>query len=358
MDGYYTGRAHTGIKASLVMVGAVAALSLCLTASASSAATPAATQHRSKKHATMTNITIVSPSTAASAILPLFAKRTGIFRKFHINATISFLGSSLALPELATGRVQFGEMGSPQPEEARQSGANVRWVAQWVLRSNLQLVAAPGISSPAELQGKSIAVSHAGSVTDIFAHWVVQQAGIPISSVKYVPLGHSAGIVAGFIGGSVDALLLSPPNSTNAVQGRQGSSVILDTNSPKFNYPFQGLAAYMPWVNTHKKAATEVLEALQRALDEFPKKPKAAEAAILAAVPGTSEADLVTAYKSALSVFGNTIVPDPSVEKSALTLLQQFYPGQYPYIVPSKESLFYNRSYALQAERMLKKGAG
>ena len=138
------------------------------------------------------------------------------------------------------------------------------------------------------------------------------------------------------------------------MNGRAGSSVILDTNSPKYVYPFNGLAGYMPWVNKNKKATIEVLEALSVALKQFSQKPALAEEAIQSATPGTTAADAATAYESAKSVFSTTtIVPDDKVEKSVLQLLTDFYPGQYPNAIPSKSGSFINRSYAVAAEKAL-----
>ena len=132
-----TSRLNMRVVACAVLVTAAA---VCLTGGAAST-----TNHASaKKSVPLTDVNIVIASTAASSILPKFAQVAEIFRHYHINAKISFLSSSLALTELATGQAQFGDFGAPQPEEARNSGAQLRWVGQWVLRSNLQLVAAPG----------------------------------------------------------------------------------------------------------------------------------------------------------------------------------------------------------------------
>lgn len=303
------------------------------------------------------DITIVDGSTAASAILPYFAETAGIFKKYNINATVKFVGSPLAMPELASGKVQFGAVGAPQPEEVAQSGAPVKWLAVWDQLSNLQLVVAPGIHSVAQLRGKSIAISTAGSVTNTFAEWVLQQHGVSPSSAHYVPLQSSSGIVSGFIGGQVDALLLSPPNSTKAAKGRPGSSILLTTDNKNYQWPFNGLAAYMPWVESHKDATVRVLEAMTEALKEFQSNPTAAEKAIAAAVPGTPQAEVKASYKSALAVFNtDSIIPSAATEKQVLTLITQFYPGQYPNVVPGHYAKFIDSSYAQQAQTALGQG--
>lgn len=313
----------------------------------------AQTAHAKNKVRTV-NVDIVDGSTAASSILPYFAERTGIFRRYHINATIDFVGSAIALADLASGKAQFGDLGAPEPEEVAQSGAPVKWVGIWDERSNLQLVAGPGIHSVSQLQGKSIGISTTGSVTNTFAAWIMQQNHVPVGSVHYVPLQSSSGILAGFIGGTVDALLLSPPNSTNGVKGRPGSSILMNTNSKSYAWPFNGLAGYMPWVTKHKAATVRVLEAMTVALREFAANPKAAEAAIVAEQPGTDQATAVLSYKSAASVFNKTeLVPSESLEKQVLKLITRFYPGQYPNAVARNSARFIDASYAQQAEATL-----
>lgn len=303
------------------------------------------------------DITIVDGSTAASAILPYFAQTAGIFKKYNINATVKFVGAPLAMPELASGKAQFGALGAPQPEEVAQSGAAVKWLGVWDQLSNFQLVVGPGIHSVADLKGKAIGISTTGSVTNTFAMWVLQKHNVAPTAARYVPLQSSSGIVSGFIGGQVDALLLSPPNSTQAAKGRAGSSILLSTDTKDYAWPFNGLAGYMPWVQSHKDAAVRVMEAMTEALKDFRTNPTAAKKAIAAAVPGTPADQVDASYKSALSVFNtDTLAPSVTTEKQVLTLITQFYPGQYPNATPDKYANFIDGSYAQQAEAALKQG--
>jgi len=303
------------------------------------------------------DITIVDASTASSSILPYYAMKAGIFKKYNINATVKFVGSSLAMPQLASGKAQFGAIGAPQPEEVAQSGAPVKWLGVWDQRADFQLVAGPGIKTVKDLQGKSIGISTKGSVTNTFAEWIMQQNHVPPGSLHYVPLQDSAGIVSGFISGQVDALLLSPPNSTKAVEGRPGSSVLLDTNSPNYEWPFNGLAAYMPWVQSHKNATVRILQAMTEALQKFRTDTKGAEAAIADAVPGTPAKTVSLSYQSALEVFNkDSLVLSEDTEKTVLQLMTEFYPGEYPNAVPAKWANFVDSSYAQQAQAALKQG--
>lgn len=303
------------------------------------------------------DIKIVDGSTAASAILPYYAETAGIFKKYNINATVDFVGAPLAMPELASGKAQFGALGAPQPEEVAQSGAAVKWLGIWDQISNFQLVVGPGINSVADLKGKSIGISTTGSVTNTFAEWVLQKHGVPTNSVRYVPLQSVSGIVSGFIGGQVDALLLSPPNSTNAVKGRPGSKILLSTDTPDYAWPFNGIAGYMPWVESHKDATVRFLEAMTEALKDFRTDPTGAKAAIAKAVPGTPADQVDASYKSALAVFNtDSMIPTEAGEKTVLNLITQFYPGQYPNAVAANWANFMDSSYAQQAQTALKQG--
>lgn len=303
------------------------------------------------------DITIVDGSTAASAVLPYYAQTAGIFKKYNINATVKFVGAPLAMPELGSGKAQFGALGAPQPEEVGQSGSGVKWLGVWDQLSNFQLVVGPGIHSVADLKGKAIGISTTGSVTNTFAMWVLQKHNIAPNAARYVPLQSSSGIVSGFIGGQVDALLLSPPNSTKAAKGRKGSSVLLSTDTPDYAWPFNGLAGNMAWVESHKDATVRVMEAMTEALKKFRTDAAGAEKAIAAAVPGTPADEVAASYKSALAVFATgSLAPSLTTEKQVLTLITQFYPGQYPNATPDKAANFIDASYAQQADAALKQG--
>jgi NitT/TauT family transport system substrate-binding protein len=303
------------------------------------------------------DITIVDGSTAASAILPYYAQTAGIFKKYNINATVKFVGAPLAMPELGSGKAQFGALGAPQPEEVGQSGSGVKWLGVWDQLSNFQLVVGPGIHSVADLKGKAIGISTVGSVTNTFAMWVLQKHNLAPNAARYVPLQSSSGIVSGFVGGQVDALLLSPPNSTKAAKSRKGASVLLSTDSPDYAWPFNGLAGNMSWVESHKDATVRVMEAMTTALKQFRTDQAGAEKAIAAAVPGTPADEVTAAYKSALSVFATgSLAPSPTTEKQVLTLITQFYPGQYPNATSDKFANFIDASYAQQADAALKQG--
>lgn len=338
----------------LSVTALVAALGLSTPAVLAAQAGAQAAHAKKKKPVPTLSINIVDGSTAASSILPYFAQWTGIFKRYHIKATIDFVGSAIALADLASGKAQFGDLGAPEPEEVAQSGAPVKWLGVWDERSNLQLVAAPGIHSVAQMQGKSIGISTTGSVTNTFAKWIMEQNHVPVNSVHYVPLQSSSGILAGFVGGTVDALLLSPPNSTKGAKGRPGSSILMSTDSKNYAWPFNGIAGYMPWVAKHKAATVRVLEAMTVALRQFAAHPKRAEAAIMAEQPGTSQATAALSYKSAAAAFNKTeLVPSERLEKQVLKVITRFYPGQYPKAVAKNSAMFIDSSYAERAESAL-----
>jgi NitT/TauT family transport system substrate-binding protein len=329
----------------------------CSSGGGSGSAAPSGGGAASGASSAPVDITIVDGSTAASAILPYYAQTSGIFKKYDVNATVKFVGAPLAMPELGSGKAQFGALGAPQPEEVGQSGNGVKWLGVWDRLSNFQLVVGPGIKSVADLKGKAIGISTVGSVTNTFAMWVLQKHNLAPNAARYVPLQSSSGIVSGFIGGQVDALLLSPPNSTKAAKSRKGASVLLSTDTPDYAWPFNGLAGNMAWVESHKDATVRVMEAMTEALKQFRTDQAGAEKAIAAAVPGTPADEVTASYKSALAVFATgSLAPSMTTEKQVLTLISQFYPGQYPNATPDKAANFIDASYAQQADAALKQG--
>jgi NitT/TauT family transport system substrate-binding protein len=88
---------------------------------------------------------------------------------------------------------------------------------------NDKIIARDGIISVADLKGKRIAVEQ-GTVDHYLLLLALAQAGLRQTDVQLVPLPKDAGAVA-FAAGSVDAVCISAPSTTKALQ-RQGSHAI------------------------------------------------------------------------------------------------------------------------------------
>jgi len=300
----------------------------------------------------LTKVSIGVNAAVAGEIEPELAATSGLFAKYGIDATVTVISSSDLLAALSSGRVQFGAFGAPQPEEAILSGSQLKWLSVWEGKPNTQLIAAPGISSISDLKGKSVGITVPGSLIDLFARLILTNNGVSPNDVTFQSLQSTTALTSAFVGGSIKATILSPPQSTTALKVA-GSKSLLDVGS-KYSWPQGGLVGYMPWVNSHSTATTKVMEAIAAAVNLYRSNPTAAKNAIKALAPATSTADLNASYQSALSTLTtSTIVPSLTTEQFVLQSMAGLYPSKYSKASPSDAASYIDDSYATAAQKVV-----
>ena len=343
-------RSAIGITALLAAGGL--ALTACSSGSSSSATAANAGSAGSAGSAAVTNVSIGVNAAVAGEIEPELAQTAGLFAKYGINATVTVIPSSNLLAALSSGRVEFGAFGAPQPEEAILSGSQLKWLSVWEGKPNTQLIAGPGISSIADLKGQSVGITVPGSLIDLFARRILTDNGVNPSGVQFQSLQSTTALSAAFLGGSIKATILSPPQSTAALK-LKGSKSLLDVGS-KYSWPQGGLVGYMPWVTSHSAATTKVMEAIAAAVNLYRSDPAAAKAAIKALAPTTSTADLNASYQSALGTLStSTIVPSLTTEQFVLKSMSSLYPAKYSKADPSTAANYIDGSYAQAAQKVV-----
>jgi NitT/TauT family transport system substrate-binding protein len=315
-----------------------------------SACSSSGTQSSSSTASATTSVTIAVNSSVVADIEPFLAQEAGYFKQVGLKVSLVNASSSLLLANLASGRVQFGVLGSPQPEIAAMSGAPLKWVGVWSDKSTQQLIAQPGITSLKQLAHKTIGITSAGSTTDIYARLAVEKAGLNPSEVTFQPLQSASELAAAFAGGSIDATAISPPSSTASLKSRPGSKVLLNFATSD-NYPWwQGLVAYMPWANSHPDATTKVLEAIARSVKLYRHDPDEAKSLISTTAKVTNPAQLQEAYATTgAALVTSSIVPSATVERFILTTLSTLYPGKYPDATAANAGKYFDDSFATAA---------
>jgi ABC-type nitrate/sulfonate/bicarbonate transport system substrate-binding protein len=343
-------RPAIGITA-LLAAGALA-LTACGSSGSSSANAANAGSTGSAGSTAMTNVSIGVNAAVAGEIEPELAQTSGLFAKYGIKATVTVISSSDLLAALSSGRVQFGAFGAPQPEEGILSGSQLKWLGVWEGKPNTQLIVGPGITSIADLKGKSVGITVPGSLIDLFARLILTDNGVNPNDVTFQSLQSTTALTSAVVGGSIQATILSPPQSTTGLK-KQGSKSLLDVGS-KYSWPQGGLVGYMPWVTSHSAATTKVMEAIAASVNLFRSNPTAAKAAIKALAPTTSTADLNASYQSALGTLAtSTIVPSLTTEQFVLKSMSTLYPTKYSKADPSTAANYIDGTYATAAQKVV-----
>jgi NitT/TauT family transport system substrate-binding protein len=351
-SGRSTGRAR--LRPALGITTLLVAGALAVTACGSSGSTNAGNAGAAGGASSTgtTKVSIGINAAVAGEIEPQLALDAGLFAKYGIDATVTVIPASNLLAALSSGRVQFGAFGAPQPEEAILSGSQLKWLGVWEGKPNTQLIAAPGISSIADLKGQSVGITVPGSLIDLFARRILTDNGVNPSNVQFQSLQSTTALASAFLGGSIKATILSPPQSTSALKVK-GATSLLDVGS-KYSWPQGGLVGYMPWVTSHSAATTKVMEAIAASVNLYRSDPTSAKAAIKALAPTTSAADLNASYQSALSTLAtSSIVPSLTTEQFVLKSLSGLYPSKYSKADPSTAANYIDGTYAQAAQKVV-----
>jgi ABC-type nitrate/sulfonate/bicarbonate transport system substrate-binding protein len=274
----------------------------------------------------MVPVTIAYTAPVADQLLPLVTQKAGLFAKYGVPVTVTYLPQTEAIDGIVGGKVQMSVFDSPAPEIAVADGEQVKWIAEWESHADLFLLGRNGVSNVRQLAGKSVGMTVAGSTTAVLTQVALRDAGV-LSSAHLQPLGNVGAILSAFRAGSVDAAIAGPPNQTTLLKAVPGAKVLVDYTS-SIPWVGGGLAASMSWTSAHKNETVAILRALI-AGEQYYETHKAEVVADIESVSKSSAADAEGAYASALRVMSEKtgLMPLPSVESAAFTAIASTSPG-------------------------------
>lgn len=264
----------------------------------------------------MVPVTIAYTAPVADQLIPLITNEAGLFAKYGVPVTMTYLPQTEAIDGLVGGKVQMSVFDSPAPEVAVADGEQIKWIAEWEGHADLYLLGRPGVSSVKDLAGKAVAETTAGSTTAVLTQVSLQDAGVTTAHLQ--PLGNVGATLSAFQSGAVQATIAGPPNQTTLLKEVPGSKILVDyTNS--IPWVGGGLAASIPWAQAHQTETVDIIKALM-AGEQYVKANKAQTVKDIEAATKTDEADAAGAYDSMLKIMNQTtsIVPQASIESAAL----------------------------------------
>jgi NitT/TauT family transport system substrate-binding protein len=139
----------------------------------------------------------------------------GIFKKHGLNVTIVRLNdSSQLVPALASNSVQIGVGVGADSAAAILHGSDLRFIAMSEPHYNLEMWAAPNITTFADLKGKKVGLTSPGSQGDFGLTDLLESKGMKRSDVQSTFLKGVPAEVAALESGAVSAILTQPPQGT------------------------------------------------------------------------------------------------------------------------------------------------
>src|SRR5215831_8297108 len=133
-----------------------------------------------------------------------FAEKQGL--KIEIQ---QFKGDTLALKALLAGELDSYEGNPGSPMVAATRGADIKLIGCYWPGLTYAIYSKPDIKSPADLKGKTFAISAPGSLPDLVARAVLAQNNLTAADVKFTIMGSDADRVKALTAGIVDAAAAS-----------------------------------------------------------------------------------------------------------------------------------------------------
>jgi NitT/TauT family transport system substrate-binding protein len=230
-----------------------------------------------------TTLTVGKASANADPIIPVnIGYKVGIFQKHGLDLKIvDFTGGAKMVQALTAGAIDIGD-GAGTEMAYVAKGAPMIAVCETASTFPFLGVGVPENSpakSLADLKGKTIGVSTAGSLTDWLAKRLAIHQGWDAAALKTVAIGNaSAGIIAAFRAGQVDAdmgegaLFLSMAENQAGrllapVTDFQGSAVsgalfastkLVESNPDAIRALLAGYVETLDWMRAHKDETVKI----------------------------------------------------------------------------------------------------
>lgn len=159
-------------------------------------------------------------------IVAKVAESEGFFERAGVKADITVHKSGAeAFESLAAGIVELALASPAGVGRAREKGVYTKIVAagtEQYLGWYLMVTPDSPVQSIADLDGKKVGISSAGSGSDVLATWVETDAGI---TFEKIPVGGS-GLVPNLLSGNIDAAMMYSPPSFELLEKAEARSLL------------------------------------------------------------------------------------------------------------------------------------
>ncbi len=194
----------------------------------------------------------VSYSAISGDQLPAWvAKEAGIFEKNGLDVQlIYFTGGTTAVMALISGDAPFSQVAGSGVVNSVLAGSDAVMVAGGMTSLDYWLMGRPGIKTPEQLKGGSVAISRFGSSSDFIARYALSRIGLtPGKDVAIVQIGSTPARLDAAMTGRVQATVINPPASIIAL-GR-GMTILADLPKLGLVYQHTGAATTRRFIKEH-----------------------------------------------------------------------------------------------------------
>jgi ABC-type nitrate/sulfonate/bicarbonate transport system substrate-binding protein len=221
-----------------------------------------------------TSVGLIYEAIAATNATLWLAEDARLFEKYGLDVKVIHARGAVPVQALVAGSVEFGAFSGSSAVAAVLAGSDLVFVAAkgnfavmsfWVRRDS-------PIKSLAELKGKTIGVTRAGSATHTIARLALKSIGLTDRDVKFL---HHGGLPESFVSldrSLVDASMGSPP--------RPGFRELVDLSSLKIPFLQGAIEVQRSFLQSRRDTVANLLKAYLETIKLAKEKPELAITAI------------------------------------------------------------------------------
>jgi len=202
------------------------------------------------------------------------AEEKGLFKKHGIDVELIVIGGGAArvVSSLISGEIQFSVGGGDAVIRADLRGADGVLVASPMKTGLQRLMVRPEIKTPADLKGKTIAITRFGSAS----HWVLQlflrKWGMRTDEIKMLQLGSSPAMFASLENNAVDGAVFTIP--TFFLAEERGYRILADPVDMEIYYLQNSIDSTRSYIKRNREQSLRVIKGLCEGLAYFRKNKK------------------------------------------------------------------------------------
>ena len=196
------------------------------------------------------------------------AKDLGLFDKYGLSAELVLIpGSARGMAALISGSVPFVQGSATAPLSAYLRGADVVVVAAALNKFPFSVVARKEIRKPSDLVGKKIGVVNFGGSNDLAVSLAFKEWNLPRNAATILASGGAPERLAALMTGTLDATVLSPPETV--VAARAGLNTLANLGDLSASFPQTLIMVRRSFLAAKRETVKRFVRAYSEAIYEF-----------------------------------------------------------------------------------------
>jgi NitT/TauT family transport system substrate-binding protein len=214
-------------------------------------------------------------SQVAAAFAPVWiAHEHGLYRKYGLDPEVVNLAKPADIQALISGDVQITVNGSAGID-AIAGGANLVYIAAPLPIYTQALYGQPGLQKLSDLAGKTVGVTSQGGSSDYALKTLFAREGIDTAQMNLTYLRDDANILAAIQTGTVQAAILTSPNTLRARQA--GLHEIINTVPLNLRTINNGIIVRKDWAQQNEELVLGFLKAYMESIKQTKTNPDLAK---------------------------------------------------------------------------------